>query len=210
MPLPPCAPASPEGVAAAPSLPGTTVTAVTVLWLPSGRVVVCKTTEVLEVRRVLRLDDVMDVGDLLWVDLESVTYPPPTVETMVTPSALVVVMTSPAVSVGIAPAADVMAAEKDSSAPGIVVGVLPPPMTPLGDVLVEVTVSGGPLGEPPTAVVDVPGLPGVSMTLPSTGPIGTGVTTAAVVGDSPAFVGLSATGVVVGGFEGTVPLLGIS
>lgn len=62
VPLPPSAPASPEGVAAALS-PGTTVTAVTVLWLPSGNVVVCRTTDVLEGRRVVRVEPEVMVGD---------------------------------------------------------------------------------------------------------------------------------------------------
>lgn len=64
MPVPPApAPAAPEGVAPASLFAGTTVTAVTVLWLPSGNVLVRSTTDVLEDRRVVRVDAVADGGD---------------------------------------------------------------------------------------------------------------------------------------------------
>lgn len=132
-----------------------------------------------------------------------------------TPSALVVVTTSPDVRDGVEPGAEVVAAAEGLlPPPELVVGALPSPMGTLGDILVEVVVSAGPLGEPPTVVVGALGLPGFTTVLPSEGPTGLGVATPGAVGDCPASVGLGTRDVVgefpAGGLTGAVPLLGIA
>lgn len=195
------------------------MTAVTVLWLPSGRVVVARTTEVLEVRRVLRVVAVAaPEGDPPLLDLEMVTYPPPMVETIVKPSGLVVVMTWPSVKVAVTarPSALVVVmtwpSVKDGtesgaegvasgvdgvlSSPSVVVGESLGLVGTSGDVLVEVVVSGGPLGESSTVVVGVVGVSGFSRELPSTGSTGLGTATGGVVGDCSTSPGLSTGGVV--------------
>lgn len=93
-------PAVPLGVGAAEYGAGTTVTAVTVLWLPSGRVVVCRIVEVME-REDAGLDDgaaVVAAPEAPADEGERVTKPPPTVLTMVTPDTSVVDTTDPGAS----------------------------------------------------------------------------------------------------------------
>ena len=93
-------PAVPLGVGAADPAPATTVIAVTVDLEPSGRVVVCSIVLVYEdcaprlvVRRV---ESVADPEAPLESEAGAIVLtPPPTVVTMVTPSALVVVITVP-------------------------------------------------------------------------------------------------------------------
>ena len=104
-------PAVPLGVGAVENGAGTTVMAVTVLWLPSGRVVVCRIVEVIEPEAapweegaaVVAAPDppaddakvsVVD-GREVSVEGERVTKPPPMVLTIVTPDPSVVVMTDP-------------------------------------------------------------------------------------------------------------------
>ena len=76
---------------ATPPPAATTVTAVTTEWLPLGSVLVC--TTVLVVEDCALLLDVVELPD----EGEMVCTPPPTVETMMRPTALVLVMTSPCV-----------------------------------------------------------------------------------------------------------------
>jgi len=89
-------PAVPLGVGATEYGAGTTVTAVTVLWLPSGKVVVCRIVEVME-REDAAEDDGAPVVAAPAFPAESVrvTKPPPTVLTIVTPVPSVVVTTDP-------------------------------------------------------------------------------------------------------------------
>ena len=105
------APAVPLGVGAAENGAGTTVTAVTVLWLPSSRVVVRRIVEVRELEDPAfddpapvvaappaddsaAEDSLGDVGEASDEGLY-VTNPPPIVLTMVTPDTSVVVTIAP-------------------------------------------------------------------------------------------------------------------
>lgn len=115
-----------------------------------------------------------------------------------TPSAFVVVMTWPAVKDGVVPPVKEFVPD-EILPPAVVVGTLPPELPPglpsellpttgaSGEVLVEVAVSGGRLGEPPTVLEGVSGE--LSIGLPRTGPMGFGVATAEALGDGPASVG---------------------
>lgn len=89
------APAVPLGVGAAEYGAGTTVIAVTVLWLPSGRVVVWRIVEVMEREDA---DGAAVVAPPEPPVGERVTKPPPTVLTMVTPDPSTVVTTGPGAS----------------------------------------------------------------------------------------------------------------
>lgn len=101
------APAVPLGVGAEEIGAGTTVTAVTVLWLPSGRVVVWRIVEVIEREEsgppdIAALDTAAEEADESLGDNEeapadgvNVTKPPPTVLMIVTPDPSVVVNTAP-------------------------------------------------------------------------------------------------------------------
>ncbi len=90
------APAVPLGVGAAEYGAGTTVMAVMVLWLPSGKVVVCRIVEVME-REDAAEDDGAPVvaAPAFPADSVRVTKPPPTVLTIVAPVPSVVVTTDP-------------------------------------------------------------------------------------------------------------------
>lgn len=130
------APAVPVGVSAAPPPAPTTVTAVTTDWLPLGSTLVCKTVLVRD-DCVLLLDvvELPDEGEMVWT-------PPPTVETTVRPTLLVVVMTSP----GVREAVEEVVVEGDSPAE-VEVDVLelelvPAAGAPFDDVLVDVVVLG--------------------------------------------------------------------
>ena len=85
-------PAVPVGVSAAPPPTPTTVTAVTMDWLPSGRVLVFTTVLVEEEDAALPLD-VVELPD----EGVMVCTPPPTVDTTVRPTLLVLVMAWPRV-----------------------------------------------------------------------------------------------------------------
>lgn len=131
-------PAVPVGVSAAPPPASTTVTAVTTDWLPLGSTLVCKTVLVRE-DCVLLLDvvELPDEGEMVWT-------PPPTVETTVRPTLLVVVMTSPCVREAVEEAV----AEGDSPAEVEVdvveleLELVPAGDAPFDDVLVDVVVLG--------------------------------------------------------------------
>ena len=130
-------PAVPVGVSAAAPPAPTTVTAVTTDWLPLGRVLVCTTVLVRE-DVVLLLDDVVelpDEGEMVWT-------PPPTVETTVRPTLLVLVMTSPCVR----EVEEVAVVDGDSPAEVEVdvveLEVVPATGAPFDEVLVEVVVLG--------------------------------------------------------------------
>lgn len=128
--------AVPEGVAAAtpPAPTPTTVTAVTTDWLPLGSVLVCTTVLVKE-DSVLLLEVVELPGEG-----EMVCTPPPTVETMVRPTLLVLVTTSPCVRED----EEVLVVEGDAPAEVEVdvVELEPAATAPLDEVLVEVVVEG--------------------------------------------------------------------
>ena len=163
VPLGDTAPAVPLGVAPADSSPTITVTAVTVLFPPFGNVAVLNEIEVLEgPPRLLLEDDVITVSDEALDEAEPwmVRTPPPTVVTTVKPSALVVVMTSPAV--GSAETEGEGEGDGDSEGGAVVAAGL------LRDVLVETTVT---VAEP-VSVVD----PASAVV----GPTGTGVETLGV------------------------------
>jgi len=105
------APAVPLGVGAAPYGAGMTVTAVTVLWLPSGKVVVWRIVEVIELEdapfgdapavvaapEAPPADAAESLGDAGEPPFEgdSVTNPPPTVLMIVAPDPSIVVTTAP-------------------------------------------------------------------------------------------------------------------
>ena len=100
VPLAAPAPAVPLGVMMSPPVACTTVTAVMVDWLPSGRVVVCRTIAVEEggLTTVTWLppgDEAPEVAPA--AGPERVMTPPSMVVTIVTPAEFVVVMTAPGV-----------------------------------------------------------------------------------------------------------------
>lgn len=139
-------PAVPVGVSAATPPAPTTVTAVTTDWLPSGSVLVCKMVLVKE--DCALLVDVVELPD----EGVMVCTPPPTVETMMRPTALVLVVTSPCVR----EVDEVAVVEVDWPAE-VEVDVVEPeaePATiaPLDEVLVDVVVEGV-LGLAPVGVV---------------------------------------------------------
>ena len=174
-----------------PSVAATTVTAVTVDLLPSGRVVVRR--EVVVCGVVLRVVVAVSEPELLPPPPPGATVrdPPPTVVTMVTPSALTLVMTSPELSVlvtrspwaffevmtspavsGPVPATGVVAGpalEPDVAAPSL--ELAPADAAALvelapgarGEVLVEVTVVGASSEEAETTGVSVVRLPSGSV-----------------------------------------------
>lgn len=167
VPLGDSAPAVPLGVAPADSSPPTTVTAVTVLFPPFDNVAVLNEIEVLGgPPRLLLEDDVVTISDeapdeaLDEAEPWMVRTPPPMVVTTVKPSALVVVMTSPAV--GSAETEGEGDGDGDSEGGAVVAAGL------LRDVLVETTVTGA----EPVSVVD----PASAVV----GPTGTGVETLGV------------------------------
>ena len=124
-------PAVPVGVFAASPPALTTVTAVTTDWLPLGSVLVCTT--------VLVVDDWVLLLEVVEPPAEGVMVwtPPPTVETMVRPTLLVLVTTSPFVR-----EAEVPVADGDAPAEVELDGLEPVPdaaaTPPLEEVLVEV------------------------------------------------------------------------
>ena len=121
-------PAVPVGVSAGDSPAPTTVTAVTTDWLPLGSVLVCTTVLVRE--DCVLLPDVVKPP----AEGEMVCTPPPTVETMVRPTPLVLVTTWPLVR----EVEEVSVVEGDSPA-DVGVGVVEPAApAPLDEVLVEV------------------------------------------------------------------------
>ena len=130
-------PAVPVGVFAASPPAPTTVTAVTTDWLPLGSVLVCTTVLVRE-DCVLLLDVVVELPD----EDEMVWTPPPTVETTVRPTLLVLVMTSPRVR----EVEEVDVVEGDSPAEVEVdvveLEVVPATGAPFDEVLVDVVVLG--------------------------------------------------------------------
>ena len=160
-------PAVPEGVSAATPPAPTTVTAVTTDWLPLGRVLVCTIVLVVE-------DDVVLLGGLeLPAEGEMVWTPPPTVETTVRPTLLVLVMTSPFVKEGDeAAVAEAPVGEGDAPAEVDVdvVGLelAPPTIAPLDEVLVDVVV-GVVLEPAPTGVALAP-VVGVELVLEEVSP----------------------------------------
>ena len=129
-------PAVPVGVSAATPPAPTTVTAVTTDWLPLGSVLVCTTVLVKEDS--VLLPEVVELPG----EGEMVCTPPPIVETMVRPTLLVLVMSSPCVR----EAEVVLVVEGDSPAEvGVDVDVVEPEpaaIAPLDDVLVDVVVEG--------------------------------------------------------------------
>ena len=185
------APAVPLGGASSAPGAGTTVTAVTVLLLPSARVVVRREVVVWEDWVFLPAAALLVVAVCAAL-LEGckVRTPPPTVETMVTPSAFVVVTTCPGVRVPAA-AADVVVVS------AALAGVLPPAAT--GDVLVVVTDPGA-LADEAGAFADVV----VVSELP---PCGTGVTDVLEV--TPATGLVLVEGPAGAGTTLDVPLLGV-
>ena len=121
-------PAVPVGVFAASPPALTTVTAVTTDWLPLGSVLVCTT--------VLVVDDWVLLPEVVEPPAEGVMVwtPPPTVETIVRPTLLVLVTTSPFVREAVADGDPPAEAELDGLEP-----VPDAPATPpLEEVLVEV------------------------------------------------------------------------
>ena len=155
-------PAVPEGVSAATPPAPTTVTAVTTDWLPLGRVLVCTIVLVVE-------DDVLLLDGLeLPAEGEMVWTPPPTVETTVRPTLLVLVITSPFVRLGDEAAAEEAAvgegdapAEDDIDAVGL--ELAPPTIAPLDEVLVDGVV--GVVLEPAPAGVALVPVVGVEVVL---------------------------------------------
>lgn len=129
-------PAVPVGVSAAtPPAPAlTTVTAVTTDWLPLGSVLVCTTVLVTE-DSVLLLE-VVELPD----EGKMVCTPPPTVETMVRPTLLVLVITSPCVRED----EEMVVVEGETAAEVEldVVELEPATIAPLEEVLVEVVEEG--------------------------------------------------------------------
>ena len=96
VPLAAPTPAVPLGTDTSATLAGTTVTAVTVLLLPSGNVVVRREVVVCDCRS----DVVVAESEAEVLPLGArVREPPPTVVTMVTPCALILVTTSPELNV---------------------------------------------------------------------------------------------------------------
>ena len=129
-------PAAPVGVSAATPPAPTTVTAVTTDWLPFGSVLVC--TMVLVKEDCVLLLDVVELPDGGVI----VCTPPPTVETMVRPTPLVLVITSP----GVREAEVVAVVEGDSPAEVEVdvveLELVPATGAPFDEVLVDVVVLG--------------------------------------------------------------------
>lgn len=153
-------PAVPVGVSVAAAPSPTTVTAVTTDWLPLGSVLVC-TMVLVEEDCALLLEVVAPPDEGVMV-----CTPPPMVETMVRPTLLVLVMTSPRVS-----EAEVEVVEGDPAAEveGDAVELEPEPAAtaPLEEVLVDVVIEDGlepwPAGVVLVSVLGVEGvLEGVS------------------------------------------------
>lgn len=140
-------PAVPVGVSVGTPPAPMTVTAVTTDWLPLGNVLVCTTVLVME-DSVLLLEVVEPPGEG-----EMVCTPPPTVETMVRPTLLVLVTTWPCVR----EAEEVAVVEGDSPAEVEVEVDVAEPSEPatvasLDEVLVDV-VGEGALGLAPASAV---------------------------------------------------------
>ena len=156
-------PAVPEGVSAATPPAPTTVTAVTTDWLPLGRVLVCTMVLVVE-EDVLLLDglELPAEGEMVWT-------PPPTVETTVRPTLLVLVMTSPFVRAG-----DEEAAVGEADAPAeadvdvVELELVPPTIAPLDEELVDVVV--GVVLEPAPAGVALAPVVGVDVVVEEVSP----------------------------------------
>ena len=160
VPVPCITPASPVGVGLSSPGFGTMVIAVTVDWLPSGRVVVRKIT--LDLELCLRVDKpTKELGSVVNVGTYDVIEPmvlasPPTVVTMMTPNELVIVKTEPT--------------ELDSESSSVGVGdgderVSEAPADGVGSVSVKISVVEGSIDTAPDGDVDSESLNGLAVSM---------------------------------------------